>query len=290
MSYLDKKLQSFQSSVAAASTKIANKRDVSGSYKPTPSPAPAQTTAASSKNDLKRKRPESSQEVWSQPAQTGTGQEISTQILYAVNYLKDKGTPQKLSDLLSYLSLQHQKDQYKRTVESILKEHEKVEYDPTGFNGKGSFSFRPIHNIRSGEQLLGYLQSQTTAQGLSVRELRDGWPGAEDAIMELEKEGKLLVIKNNKDQRARFVWLNDPTLRVTMDKEFKDIWDSIRLPEAGALADELERAGLVPTNKSRGVKVKSTMKEKPKKRPRKTGKTTNVHMIGVLRDYSSVRK
>jgi transcription initiation factor TFIIE subunit beta len=66
--------------------------------------------------------------------------------------------------------------------------------------------------------------------------------------MELEKEGKLLVIKNNKNQRARFVWLNDPTLWVTMDKKFKDIWDSIWLPEAGALADELELAALLPTS------------------------------------------
>ena len=289
MSYLDNQLSAFKSNLASASTKIANKRTVAAPIKSTPSPAPSQASSAG-KNDLKRKRPETSNVVYSQPADTGTGKDIRTQVTYAIEYLKSKGSPQTLSDLLSYLSLQYSTDQYKQTIKTILQKHDKVNYDPAGNNGKGSYSFRPIHNIRSGEQLLRHLQAQRTAQGLNVRELRDGWLGAEVAIQQLEDEGRLLVTRNKKDNNAKMVWPNDKTMNVKIDEEFKAIWHKIRLPEAGALADELEKAGLTPTNKARGIKVKPKAPEKKTKKPRKSGKTTNVHMMGVLRDYSHLKK
>jgi len=289
MSYLDNQLSAFKSNLASASTKMANKRTAAAPIKSTPSPAPSQTSSAG-KNDLKRKRPETSNVVYSQPADTGTGKDIRTQITYAIEYLKTKGSPQSLSDLLSYLSLQYSPEQYKRTLNTILRNHDKVTYDPAGYGGKGSFSFRPVHNIRSGEQLLRHLQLQRTAQGLNVRELRDGWPDAELTIQGLENEGRLLVTRNKKDNNAKMVWPNDKTMNVAIDEEFKAFWHRIRLPEAGALADDLEKAGLTPTNKARGIKVKPKALEKKTKKPRKSGKTTNVHMMGVLRDYSHLKK
>ncbi|MCJ1405514.1 hypothetical protein MMC11_008742 [Xylographa trunciseda] len=289
MSYLDNQLNAFKSNLTSVSHKISNKRTVGAPTTSSPSPAPSQTST-SGKNDLKRKRPETSNVVYSQPADTGTGRNIMTQVTYAIEYLKSKGTEQTLSDLLSYLSLQYTADEYKRTITTILRTHDKIDYDPAGCGGQGSFSFRPIHNIRSGEQLLGFLQSQTTAQGLNVRELREGWPGAEDAIRKLEDQGKLLVTRNKKDDHAKMVWPNDPSLAVPIDEEFKNIWHKIRLPEPGVLADELERAGLTPTNKARGLKMKPKVQEKKTKKARKSGKTTNVHMMGVLRDYSHLKK
>ena len=287
-SYLEAQLNVFKSTLTSSSSKISNKRTIAAPTTSTPSPAPPQLSS-SSKNDLKRKRPEPSVVVYSQPADTGTGKNIMTQITYAVEYLKSKGTPQTLSDLLSYLSLQYREDEYKHNIGIILRNHEKVDYDATG-SSEATFSFRPIHNIRSSDQLLAYLQAQRTAQGLNVRELRDGWPGAEDAIRKLETSGKLLVTRNKKDDHAKMVWPNDPSLAVHIDDEFKGMWHKIRLPEAGVLADELEREGLTPTNKSRGLKAKPKTQEKKTKKPRKSGKTTNVHMMGVLRDYSHLKK
>ena len=289
MSYLDGQLNAFKSTLTSSSHKISNKRTVAAPASSAPSHVPSQAST-SSKTDLKRKRPETSNVVYSQPADTGTGKSIMTQVTYAIEYLKSKGTPQTLNDLLSYLSLQYHGDDYKRAITTILRRHEKIDYDPKANSGQGGFSFKPMHNIRSGEQLLGHLQAQSTAQGLNVRELRDGWPSAEDAIRQLENEGKLLVTRNKKDDHAKMVWQNDPSLAITIDTEFKDIWHKIKLPEAGALADELEKAGLTPTNKARGIKLKPKMPEKKQKKPRKSGKTTNVHMVGVLRDYSHLKK
>lgn len=290
MSYLENQISAFKSNLTSSSSKISSKRPTVAPSNATLSPALASQGSSSNKPELKRKRPEQSNIVYSQPADTGTGKNIMTQVTYAIEYLKTKSAPQTLSDLLSYLSLQHREDEYKRTIAAILMNHDKVIYEPKRNGGEGTYSFRPIHNIRSGEGLLGHLQSQPTAQGLNVRELRDGWPGAEEAINTLEGQGKLLVTRNKKDNHAKMVWPNDPSLALHIEDEFQSIWHKIRLPEAGALADDLEKAGLTPANKSRGVKVKPKQLEKKTKKPRKGGKLTNIHMVGVLRDYSHLKK
>lgn len=213
-----------------------------------------------------------------------------TQVTYAIEYLKTKGTPQTLGDLLSYLSLQYRDDEYKKTVGTILKNHEKVIYDGKANGGEATFSFRPVHDIRSGERLLKFLQSQPTAQGINVRDLRDGWPGAEEAINELESEGKLLVTRNKKDNHAKMVWPDDPSLLLNIDEEFQAIWHKIKLPDPGALADELEKENLTPADKRRGAKVKTKVIDKKSKKTKRPGKTTNMHMVGVLRDYSHLKK
>jgi transcription initiation factor TFIIE subunit beta len=289
MSHFDNQLKAFKSSVTSSSQKISNKRIVGHPGTSTPSPAPSQASTAS-KNEIKRKRPDASSVVYSQPADTGTGHNIMTQVTYAIDYLKQKNTPQRIEDLFSYLSLQHFDESHKRAITTILMGHKKVDYDPNGFDGQGSFAFRPFHNIRSGDQLLAHLQNQRTAQGLHVRELRDGWPEAEATIRELEAQRRLLVTRNKRDDSARMVWLDDPTLQVSIDEEFKKIWSNIKLPEPNTLAEELEKNGLTPTNKSRVVKAKPKVQEKKTKKPRRSGKTTNVHMLGFLRDYSHLQK
>ncbi|KAL8723064.1 MAG: hypothetical protein Q9225_000535 [Loekoesia sp. 1 TL-2023] len=289
MSYLQNKVQSFNANLGAVAGKISNKRTVAAPVKPAPSPTPSQASD-SAKNDLKRKRPDLPEVPYSQPRDTGIGQHIMTQITYAIDYLKTKNSPQSLPDILSYLSMQTREESYKRNIETILMRHDKVNYHPKSEGGPALFSFRPAHNIRSSEGLLRHLQSQHTAQGLSVKELRDGWPDAEDAITQLEAEGKLLVTRNKKDNHARMVWLNDPSLNFEVDDEFQNIWHKIKLPEPGALADELEREGLTPANKHRIIKKPVKVQEKPKRKPRSGGKTTNVHMAGILKDYSHLKK
>ncbi|KAL8942268.1 MAG: hypothetical protein Q9211_001470 [Gyalolechia sp. 1 TL-2023] len=289
MSYLQNKVQSFNANLGAVAGKISNKRTVAAPAKPAPSPTPSQASNPP-KNALKRKRPDLPDIPYSQPRDTGIGQHIMTQITYAIEYLKTKNTPQSLSDILSYLSMQTREESYKSNVETILSRHEKVNYQPASKGSPALFSFRPAHNIRSAESLLAHLQSQHTAQGLSVKELRDGWPDVEDAIDQLEFDGRLLVTRNKKDNHARMVWPNDPSLHFEVDDEFQKIWSRIKLPEPGALADELEREGLTPANKHRTIKKPMKAQEKPKRKARSGGKTTNVHMAGILRDYSHLKK
>ena len=289
MSYLDNQISAFRSNLTSSSNKLSNKRTAAAPANSTPSPAPSQAPVTV-KNDLKRKRVEQTNAVFSQPKDTGTGSHIITQVTYALEKLKEQEAPWKWQRLGEYLSLHGREKEYGQALKTILITHDKVKYEMVDGKDEDLFSFQPIHNIRSADQLLGYLQSQRTAKGLNVKDLKDGWHGALDAIDDLEKQGKLSVTRNKKDDSARFVWPNDPSLFFPIDQEFKTMWQKIKLPEPGALADELEREGLTPANKSRFVKAKPVKQESKTKRTRKGGKTTNTHMAGVLRDYSHLKK
>lgn len=212
-----------------------------------------------------------------------------TQVTYTLEYLKSKDKAITFGDILSYLSLMHSDDIWRRTLEQILKNHPKIEYDRAGLNGKGSFRFRPPHNVRSADELQAFLQRQPTAQGIQVRDLKDGWPGAFDAIAELESRGQLLVTRNKKEQTPKMVWPNDPSLKHDVDPEFQTLWQKIRLPaNAADLRKELVDFGLTPTSLVKAPVLKA--KEKKKKAPRKGGKTTNTHMQNLLKDYSHLRR
>ena len=290
MSYLQQQIKDFNASVVSSAGRLPQQKRMNSSTAPnnsqrassssTPTPTPPAAT------EEKRKRKDA-EIVYSQPANTGTGKDIMTQVFFAIEHLKSKGVPLKFSDILSYLSLQHRgHDQgYVQALRSILQVHERVEYDAR----TGTFTFRPPHNIRSAEQLLQKLQSQTTAAGMSVRELREGWPNAEETINQMEKEGKLLVTRNKKDDHAKMIWANDPSLTQHFDDEFRQLWEKIRVPDQQAVKEELEKAGITPTSKNKVVKVRPKTEQKKTRKPRRSGKTTNVHMMGVLRDYSHLK-
>lgn len=293
MSYLQQQLKNFNATVMESANRMPQQKRVATNQPPSGSSSQAPSTAPtpSSSSETKKKRHDADI-VYSQPANTGTGKDIMTQVLFAIEHMKAKNVPLKFADIVSYLSLQHRAhDQgYVQALRSILQMHEKVDYDPSGAGGEGTFSFRPPHNIRTPEQLLQKLQSQTTAAGMSVRELREGWPNVEDAINQMEKEGKLLVTRNKKDDHAKMVWANDPSLIEHFDLEFKQIWDKIKVPDPQAVKEELERAGITPTNKNKVVKPRPKMEQKKVKKARRSGKTTNTHMMGILRDYSHLKR
>ena len=294
MSHLQQQLKSFNASVVDYAQRMPQQRrfvnnpstaSASSSQPPSTTPTPTPGT------DPKKKRHDADI-VYSQPANTGTGKDIMTQVRFAIEHMKNKGVPLKFSDIVSYLSLQQRANDegYIQALRSILKVHEKVQFDPKGANGEGTFSFRPPHNIRSAEQLLQKLQSQSTGAGMSVRELREGWPNVEETINKLETEGKLLVTRNKKDNHAKMVWINDPSLNQSFDDEFRAIWEKIKIPDQQAVKEELDKAGITPTSKNKVIKPRPKVEQKKVKKPRRSGKTTNTHMMGVLRDYSHLKR
>ncbi|PWY88398.1 transcription initiation factor TFIIE, beta subunit [Aspergillus heteromorphus CBS 117.55] len=301
MSHLQAQLKNFSASVVDYAARMPQQRrfvnsnnantNTSGSSSQLPSSTSTPTPGGSTLDEAKRKRHDADI-VYSQPANTGTGKDIMTQVVFAIEHMKSKGTPLRFSDIVSYLSLQHRaNDQgYIQALRSILQVHEKVQYDPSGANGEGTFGFRPPHNIRTAEQLLQKLQAQTTGAGMSVRELREGWPNVEDTINTLEKEGKLLVTRNKKDDHAKMVWANDPSLIQVFDEEFRTIWEKVRVPDQQAVKEELDKAGILPTSKNKVVKQRPKIEHKKVKKARRSGKTTNTHMMGVLRDYSHLKR
>lgn len=290
MSYLQQQINSFNSSVVSSAGRLPQQKRIIGSSQPVSSTSSQPTSTPGTPGPARRHEP--ANVVYSQPADTGTGKDIMTNVLYAIQKMKEKNAPLTFEDIVGYLSLQERRhDQgYVHALRSILKVHDKVNYDPSGADGKGTFSFRPPHNIRSEEQLLQKLQSQTTMTGILVKDLKEGWPGVEQTIDKLEQEGRLLVTRNKKDNHPKMVWANDPSLMHKFDDEFKQIWEKTKVPDQQQVIEELEKAGMIPTNKNKVVKPRPKVEQKKTKKPRRTGKTTNTHMMGILRDYSHLKR
>jgi transcription initiation factor TFIIE subunit beta len=252
---------------------------------PTAAPSPAASIASNGKR--KREEP---QVPYSQPASTGFGQEIMTQVVYAVDHMKEKDKPLSFKEIINYLSLQNAADHDIRTLRHILRTHNRVRFDPKGNNGEGSYSYKPIHNVKSADELKAYLQNRNTAQGVSVKELKDGWKGADKVIAELERKHEILVTHLKKDNQAKMVWQNDPSMTHKVDEQFHKMWHTKSVPsDPEEVRQKLEAAGLKPASEAKRA-VATKPKEKRRKVARRSGKTTNTHMMGILRDYSHKQK
>lgn len=213
-----------------------------------------------------------------------------TQVQFAIDHLKSKDHGVTFRDIFNYLSIPNATAADEATLRHILREHPRVEHDPAALDGKGTFRFKPFHNVRSADELLAFLQGQTTAQGIKASNLKDGWPSALETIDRLEQEGRLLVLRNRKDNSAKMVWPNDPSLIHKVDAEFVELWRTVAIPKgAGELRNELLAFGLTPTSQVK-MQVKAGEPKKKKKAMRRGGKTTNTHIAGILKDYSHLRR
>ncbi|KAF4632052.1 hypothetical protein G7Y89_g6068 [Cudoniella acicularis] len=298
-SHLEKLQQAFKSNVTSASTKITAKRTSLAPPPPeaAPSPAPSNSSNTSKAGkDTKRKR-EVQNVVYSQPAATGYGSEAFTQVTYVIEFLKKKDEAKTFREILEYLSQVHADEATKKLIASILRRHDRVKWLPDPQLklqtwDSGTFLHQPLINVRTKQDLIGYLQSRPDAQGVHVKDLKDGWPDCEDAIDELEAEHKILVTRTKKDNHARMVWSNDPSLVHNVDLEFQHMWHKTELPTIDELVRKLQDAGQKPASEdpSKRVKAAPKAKEKKKKAPRKGGKITNQHMLHLLKDYDKTRK
>ena len=295
-SYFEKQQAAFKSNVASASAKIANPKRALEPTASAPSPAPSNgsTTSRNENKDGKRKK-DPQKVTYSQPAMTGYGVEAFTQVQFVIEFLKSKGDAKTFQEILEYLSQVHVEETMKKLINQILKKHDRVEWIPDpkikAWNA-GTFRHRPIINVRNKKDLIGYLQSKPDAQGVSVKDLKDGWPDCEDAINELEAEHKILVTRTKKDNHARMVWADDPTLFHQIDNEFHVKWRQVEIPSVDELVRKLVDAGQKPASEDPSKRIKPAPKAKEKKRkaPRKGGRTTNTHMEHLLKDYTHLKR
>jgi transcription initiation factor TFIIE subunit beta len=245
-----------------------------------PGYAPSPSEQATPEPGQPPKKRQKTTVVYSQPRDTGMGQHLFTQLTYAVHYLKNHNEPISADKIASYLSLPSITPAFLH----LLRNHEKITYHADS----DLYEFRPLHNIRNKSSLLATLANQTTGAGLSVKELKDGYPSVEEDLRSLESEGYVLVIRGKKDGLARMVWYNDPKLNVAISDEFKGIYHGLKVPEAGDLPRELKKLDMKPASiDPRTIKnvVVDNLKEK-KKKGRRRGRITNTHLVGILRDYN----
>ncbi|PAV15832.1 transcription initiation factor IIE subunit beta [Pyrrhoderma noxium] len=253
----------------------------------------APPSSASSDSAKQKKRPKQNI-VYSQPADTGTGTDINTQIVYAVNHLKHTGNPMRLQDLAIVTSTQLDTN---ATLLERFKAHDRVVYDPK----TDLYSYRHDFTFRNKAALLTEIQRHTRkGGGLSIRALKDSWREAPQAIEELEQEGEVLVTRTTKDQQMRMVFWNEikpveGTGGKPVDQEFKDLWHGLKVPPDADLLKSLSSEGLKATEAETIIPKGPAIKKKGKKSSarHRPVRLTNVHLKGDIdlsRDYTPTSK
>ncbi|KAG1807779.1 uncharacterized protein BJ212DRAFT_1385426 [Suillus subaureus] len=255
----------------------------------TPAPAPAPTTAPY------KKRPKTNI-VYSQPADTGTGTNVNTQLVYAIDHLKyallfiSTHNPMRLQDIAIVTNTPLETDM---VLLEKFKSHDRILWDPK----TDLYSYRHEFSFRNKAALLTEIQRQTRkGGGIPVRALKESWKEAPQAIEELEKEGEVLVTRTVKDGQLRMVFWNeikpdDESGGKQVEKEFFDLWHSLKVPNDVDLLKALRAEGLQATAEEMPIpKAPSNMKKKGKRSaPRqRQAKITNTHLKGEIdlsRDY-----
>ncbi|KAH9948459.1 transcription initiation factor IIE subunit beta [Amylocystis lapponica] len=256
---------------------------------PAPLQPPPPPVSESSEPPLKKKKRSKSNVVYSQPAETSSGQNVNTQLVYVVNHLKSTGNPMRLQDLAIITSTPIDTD---KVLQEKFRAHDRVVH-----NAKTDlYSYRHDFNVGNKAALLTEIQRQTRkGGGLSVRTLKESWKEAPQAIEELEKEGEVYVTRTLKDGQMRMVFWNEikpdeESGGLPVEKEFLDLWHSLQVPNEVDLLKQLASEGLQVTASEASVPKGPLTKKKGKKSaPRQRQvRITNTHLKGQIdlsRDY-----
>ncbi|KAH7396841.1 hypothetical protein DE146DRAFT_52878 [Phaeosphaeria sp. MPI-PUGE-AT-0046c] len=251
--------------------------------------APSPTPSNSSASGAKRKRPAegASNVVFSQPTDLGTGEHVYTHFTYAIDHLREKQQWRTFDEIISFLSINpaDPKVEQLRILFRSDSEGNRIRWN----SSNDTYRYKPKLDIRNPAQLKGYLQNQKSAQGLAIKDLKDGWATVADDIKAMEDKKEVLV-KRAKDGVPKTVWDNDPSLMFTMDPEFRNEWHKIAIPaNPDDLRATLMNVGLHAASAPRQVN-NGGPKQKKKRAPRRGGKQTNTHMAHILKDFSGMRK
>lgn len=207
---------------------------------------------------------------------------LSIRMMQASDFIRACDRPVSIDELEQKMG-QHVDSQLLKCLANV----DRIKYDPM----TKTLEYLSLHNIKTAENLLKVLENQPTFQGLSVKQLQDGWNGCLPTIQQLEADNRIIVYKTKKENSPRHIWLNVGGLQVEgrMDEEFYNMWAKVRVPQGPDLLKALEDNGMKPTSvdpDSIKSKKNAPIQQRKQKKPRR-GKITNVHMKGILKDYSS---
>ncbi|KAG8905173.1 hypothetical protein FRB99_000587 [Tulasnella sp. 403] len=236
-----------------------------------PPPASPAAKASSLPNSAKKKK-HKAEVVWSQPSDTGTGIQRGTQLAFALDYLKKSQNPIRLEDLAVYSNVPSLITD--ATLLAAFESDPNVNKNPNN----GLYTWKRVYASRTPEQLLNEIRTKgRDGGGLSVKQLKEGFPDVVQHIEELERQGHVLVTRATKDNQPKHVFWNEITVEQggkQVDEEFRKLWDGLANPVEADILRSLERDGLQAT-----ASETLPAKQLPKKRSKKPKTSNRVHKI-----------
>ncbi|KAI2610095.1 transcription initiation factor IIE, beta subunit [Hypoxylon fragiforme] len=226
------------------------------------------------------------------------GAHMATQMTYAVEFLKTKGTPKTFQEVIDHLTLQHIPESQQRAFMEVMQRHSRIQFIPA-LKSKanadqqiptwrtGTYQYKAkLPGVTNKLKLLEYLQQKKDASCTLVKDIKDGWPNCDMAIDQLEKEHKILAVRTKKDNHPRYVWLDRPELHHEVDTEFQVMWFQEKLPSADDMPKMLNALGQKATSEPKNpdhMAQKQPSKRKKGARPQR--KFENEHMRNIFEQH-----
>ena len=95
-----------------------------------------------------------------------------------------------------------------------------------------------MFNLKNKEEL--YTLLTRTPDGIEWENLKDCYKGIDTDLEELVRSRKILRIFNN-DSKADVVYPNDLRFTMTVDYQFKELWNNVKIPDVVDLEKEMQK-------------------------------------------------
>ncbi|RKP12745.1 hypothetical protein BJ684DRAFT_11055, partial [Piptocephalis cylindrospora] len=190
--------------------------------------------------------------------------------------------PQSIDQIAQHLGLDMKMDE---ELFKKVSSNTKIIFDPENV----TFTYKPEHDVKSKQDLLDLLQRRRLeGGGMLVEDFKDSYLNIKEAMAELEKEGKILIVRK-KDGYPRMLFYNDTVYNTPMDEQFKELWNRYKMPMETEIVAELEAAGHRTVRvRDSGPRKNEAQMKRGLTRARKV-KLTNTHLSGIVdlsKDYA----
>ncbi|KXS18630.1 transcription initiation factor IIE, beta subunit [Gonapodya prolifera JEL478] len=204
--------------------------------------------------------------------------EESQALLAIIDFLKGKYEPVPYEHIYNNLSIDL--DRRDPRLESLITSNNHIIRDEAA----KTLSYRYKFNIKNKTDLLNVLR-QHPHEAIDIKELKESYPKALEAVEALATDKKCIVIRKDKDDSIRAVAYNEDDLNLAIDANLITLWHETKIPSGADLAKELDKVGLkalqafVPEGKS---SMKDGDQKVKKKRAGRVHKITNTHLKDEL--------
>lgn len=206
MSFLEKQKASFSGALASASSKLSVK---SSAFAPA---SPASSVGSARKDSTPKRK----------PAAASDGIDDTNTIIllmtYIHEYLRAQTEPKTGPEIMRHLEQnlymrEPSVAKYQKIIDA-LRAQSVVRFvpDPQLSEQKwdsGSYVYLgKLGGIKDKVGLLAHLQAKTTMEPLHYKELKEGWPQCDGALAELEREHKIIMVREKKG--PKHIFSDDP--------------------------------------------------------------------------------
>ncbi|XP_042536805.1 general transcription factor IIE subunit 2-like [Dipodomys spectabilis] len=210
-----------------------------------------------------------------------------------------------LGKIVNYMKTRHQRgDSHPLTLEEILDETRQLDIpleqkqwlktEALANNPKievvdGKYAFKPKYTLGNKKALLRLLDQhdQGGLGGILLEDIEEALPNSQKALKALGDQ----ILMVSRPDKKKIVFFNDKSCQFSVDEDIQNLWRSVPVASVDEekIEDYLKQHGFSSMLRCAPRKMPSVRRlKKPTSQKVRHVKIHNVHLAGVLKDYSHI--